>query len=406
MGKVTSLYGKTTGKIGSIVFSTSGGETIAREYNPSVANPSTMPQVNQRARMKLMSQLSASLSPVIAMTKEGLVSKRNKFTKLNFDASMAENGIAQITYENIQLTEGSIGLPSIVAVRALESGVTIQLSESAADSVSRVVYIMYRKTAEQKLQLVSSVIVNAPGGGGTFPATLPYIEGDIVLYAYGMRDTNESATANYGNLQVANAVDIARLTAVRKISSEDYQFTQTRGATLFSGESSIDDVPKGSARVFVTALGGGNVSGAGIYKIGTTVQVGAAAPSGYKFVGWRLNGSNTIISTDPIYEFVLKGMTDLIAVFEVNQSAVTYNVTVRQNQTGTDAGATVSGGGQVVAGQPTTVVATEPPSGDYEFEGWYIATSKGTSRVSSELTYTFIPKEDTIITAGWKSASM
>ena len=31
MGKVTSLYGKTTGKIGSIVFSTSGGETIARE---------------------------------------------------------------------------------------------------------------------------------------------------------------------------------------------------------------------------------------------------------------------------------------------------------------------------------------------------------------------------------------
>ena len=97
MGKVTSLYGKTMGKIGSIVFSTSGGYTIAREYNPHVSNPNTTAQVNQRARMKLMSQLSAALSPVIAMTKEGLVSKRNKFTKKNFDACYVSNGYAQIT---------------------------------------------------------------------------------------------------------------------------------------------------------------------------------------------------------------------------------------------------------------------------------------------------------------------
>lgn len=406
MAKQTSLFGKISGKIGSVVFSTSGGETISREYNPHVSNPSTMAQVNQRARLKLMSQLSASLAPVIAMTKEGLMSKRNKFTKYNFDNCYSENGVAQITYENVQLTEGSIGLPTIVATRALESGVTIQLAESAVDSVSRVVYIMYRKTAEQKLQLVASVIANAPGDGGTFPASLPYIEGDIILYAYGMRDTNESATANYGNMQVANAVDVARLTAVRKISSEDYQFTQTRGATMYSGENQIDDVPAGSARVFVTALGGGNVSGGGVYEIGTTVQVVATAPSGYSFVGWKVNGTDTIISTNATYEFTLQGLTDLVAVFEVNPSALTYIVTVRQNQTGTDAGATVSGGGEVVAGQSVTVVATPPPSGDYEFEGWYVATSQGTSRVSSELTYTFIPQENTIITAGWRSGSL
>lgn len=398
MGKVTSLYGKTTGKIGSIVFSTSGGQTIAREYNPNVSNPNTMAQVNQRARMKLMSQLSASLAPVIAMTKDGLVSKRNKFVKNNFENSYAENGIAQITYENVQLTEGSIGLPTIVATRALESGVTIQLAESASDTVSRVVYILYRKTAEQKLQLVSSVIATAPGGNGTFPATLPYTEGDIVLYAYGMRDTSESATAKYGNMLVANAVDVARLTAVRKLSAEDYQFTQTRGTTMFSGESEVTDVPEGSARVFVTALGGGVVTGAGVYEIGTTVQVGAAAQSGYAFVGWKLNGSDTIISTDALYEFTVQGMTDLIAVFEVSSSAVTYTVTVRQNTTGTEAGATVSGGGQVVAGQSTTVVATAPPSGSYDFEGWYI----GSTRVSTELSYTFIPQESVVITAGWR----
>ena len=113
MGKVTSLYGKTSGKIGSIVFSTPGGETIAREYNPHVANPNTPAQVNQRARMKLMSQLSAALAPVVVMQKEGLVSKRNKFASKNFDSCYVLNGEAQITYENVQLTEGNTSLPPI-----------------------------------------------------------------------------------------------------------------------------------------------------------------------------------------------------------------------------------------------------------------------------------------------------
>ena len=222
MAKQTSLFGKISGKIGSVVFSTSGGETISREYNPHVANPSTMAQVNQRARMKLMSQLSASLAPVIAIPKQGLVSSRNAFTKLNFDASMASNGVAQITYENVQLTNGNIGLPTLEATRAEGSGISINLAEDASKAVNHVVYILFRKTSEEKLQLVTSVIVEAAGANGTFPATLPYTEGDIVLYAYGMRDTSESASAKYGNMQVANAVDVARLTAYRNISAEDF----------------------------------------------------------------------------------------------------------------------------------------------------------------------------------------
>ncbi len=57
MAKQTSLFGKISGKLGAVVFSTSGGATISREYNPHVANPNTDAQINQRARMKLMSQL-------------------------------------------------------------------------------------------------------------------------------------------------------------------------------------------------------------------------------------------------------------------------------------------------------------------------------------------------------------
>ena len=55
-------YLKGKGKLGNIVCSTVAGETIARDYNPEVANPNTEGQVDQRARFKLMSQLSSIMA--------------------------------------------------------------------------------------------------------------------------------------------------------------------------------------------------------------------------------------------------------------------------------------------------------------------------------------------------------
>ena len=333
MGKVTSLYGKTTGKIGSIVFSTSGGETIAREYNPHVANPNTQAQVDQRARMKLMSQLSAALSPVIAMTKEGLVSRRNKFVKKNFDSSYALNGVAQISYENVQLTEGSVGLPQIKAAFVTEEGEStpyIGLATEPASNVSRVVYCIFEKTQEARLSLVTSYIVSQRNAEGLDAFYARAVElshtgaeftKEYVIYAYAMSDTSEKATARYGNLNVVSASDIATLVANRTISFEDYQFTQTRGTTIGTGSGGDTPTPVGQARVYVTALGdGGTVSGGGTFEIGTQVTVTATVNSGYSFRGWVRNGSSQILSTSLSYTFTLQGQTDLVATYEVNQS--------------------------------------------------------------------------------------
>lgn len=412
MGKVTSLYGKTTGKIGSIVFSTSGGETIAREYNPNVSNPNTTAQINQRARLKLMSQLSASLAPVIAIPKQGLVSARNAFTKKNFDLSMAENGVAQISYENVQLTNGNLGLPTLQAVRAQGSGITISLADSASSSVDRVVYILYRKTAEQKLQFVSSVIAEGAGPNGTYPATLPYTEGDIVLYAYGMRDTSESASAKYGNMQVANALDVARLTAYRAISSEDYQFTETRGATMYADQNELTPVPEGSARVFVTAFGGGSVSGAGVYEIGTQVTVVATPQSGYRFDGWRDNTTLEYVSTDASYTFTLEGQTDLVAVFTAEIPGTTVRVYARMNTEGIQAGAVVKIGNQqgqsvtanINAGDSVTVQTIPPAEGEYEFVRWIESGQNET--LSTDETYTFIAQSNIDLVAVYRQGGL
>lgn len=325
MAKQTSLFGKISGKLGAVVFSTSGGETISREYNPNVANPSTQAQVDQRARMKLMSQLSAALSPVLAMTKDGLVSKRNKFTKLNFPASYALNGVAQVTYENVQITEGNTALPALAAGAGINQDkmqMGVLFYEEPSASISRVVYCLFRKTNEGKLEYVKSAINSqrvAQGVEGFFYSqftNLPIAE--YVVFAYGMSDTSERATASYGNLNVVTASDLARLVATRAISFSDYQFTQTRAITIGSDGQAVQPEQAGKVRCYVTALGnGGSVSGGGSYDIGASVTVVATPASGYEFQYWMLNGTQQRVSTDASYTFTIQQQTDLVAVFDV-----------------------------------------------------------------------------------------
>lgn len=331
MAKQTSLFGKISGKLGAVVFSTSGGATISREYNPHVANPNTDAQINQRARMKLMSQLSACLAPVIAMQKDGLVSVRNQFVKRNFDSCYSVNGQAQISYENVQLTQGNVGLPQIKWQGVVESGtasLVTYFADEPSKTISRVVWCLFRKTEEGKLEFVSSQIINNranEGAAAYFGAIFPGISvdteqgvlaADYVIYAYGMIDASERATAQYGNLNVNTATDIADLVTNRRISYMDYQFTQTRGTSANRGTHQSTDVPAGSARVFVTALGAGTVSGGGTFQLGTSVTVTATPDTNATFVGWRNNGQQNYISRQATYTFTLNQQADLVAVFE------------------------------------------------------------------------------------------
>lgn len=326
MGKVTSLYGKTTGKIGSIVFSTSGGETIAREYNPNVANPNTQAQIDQRARMKLMSQLSASMAQSLAYTKTGLVSIRNKFVKRNFGNSYALGGIAQVSYENLQLTEGNLGLPALGVEAVVESDKRIiggGFVEEPSANIKRVVFSLYLKTDEGKLSYITSIIVSErtkSGVSGYFPFSINNMpEGDIVVFAYGMVDTSESATAHYGELHVVTGSDLARLVATRSISFSDYQFTQTRGATMGANNQPVTPSTPGQVRIFATPLGeGGSVTGSGTYEVGAKVTLQATAKAGYIFNGWLKNGTTQVLSSDNPWKFTAETQLDVVASFRVD----------------------------------------------------------------------------------------
>lgn len=398
MARINSILGKINGKVGNMVFASTGGEVIAREYNPNVSNPSTSAQVDQRAKLKLLSQIAAALAPVIVIPKEGLKSSRNLFIKKNFSSVDAEGGIAQVTYENLQITAGNAALPAIHILRSQQNGVQVYLEERCDAAVSRVVYIMYKKTSEQTLQYMQSVIAQNATSNGTFPAQLLYVEGDIVIFAYGMKDLTGKATATYSDYSVESGLDIAKLAMSRQLNLNDYQFTKTRGTTLFAGESESIEVPEGSARVFVTALGPGSVSGAGIYEIGTEVTVVATPNSGMFFRGWKANGSDLIVSVNASYTFTLNAQTDLIAVFSDTEAPAYYNVQVVNANP--DLG-TISPEGvqQVESGSSIALTATPSGSGN-TFDGWYV----NGSRVSTSAQFNYAPTGNGTITArfsGW-----
>lgn len=228
-----------TGKLADTVMSVRNGEQIARKYQPVVSNPSTPAQVATRAKMKLMSQLSAVMAPVIAIPRQGSVSSRNLFTKVNFPAASFVDNEAEITLEYVQLTKSSVGLVPIQAIRDTET-ITVSLLTPAVSAsgqissanYSRVVYAMFIKGADNKLRFIDSKVVSTPGNQYTFTAEFPLSNEECVFLAYAVRDNTEAARVAFGNLQTITAETVASLIVTRTLLESDITVTETRGITL------------------------------------------------------------------------------------------------------------------------------------------------------------------------------
>lgn len=221
---------KGVGKIENIVVSQTGGVTIARAYQPNVSNPKTDKQVDQRARLKLASQIAAAMSPVIAIPKNGLVSARNEFIKKNMDLVTALQGTAQMEIAKIQITNGSVPLPGVEA-SWMENDLLINLASNPGDSVSRVVYSIFKKTNDGQLQFYKSIVSETPTSQNNYAISEEGIVGEVAIFAYGIKDLSTAAKVKYDNYNIASGTDIAKLVSTRTMNASDYQFTKTSGST-------------------------------------------------------------------------------------------------------------------------------------------------------------------------------
>lgn len=275
--KLNGLLGTGSGKLGTSVFTTVKGTQIVRQHQPVVTNPSTKLQVAQRSRFKLVSQIAASMADVIAIPRIGLTSSRNLFIKKNMPAVRGNVEGAQVSYEKLQLTNGTAALPDIVAGRA-GGNLTLNLASNASAIVNRVIYCIFTKDSLGQLMLNTSAVVSDAGDDGDFALQITDVAGDLAIYAYGMKDTSASASATFGNYKVTNASDVATLVSNRSISSKDFIFTKTNGTTIYSGEN--ENVTVGENQVMVYLYVGAN--GEAKVKIGDENQVSVLAGKSFR----------------------------------------------------------------------------------------------------------------------------
>lgn len=85
--KLQGFVGKGTGKLGASVWAVRKGVQVVREYTNRVSNPNTRPQVVQRAKFKLLTQVSAIVRDALsyANIRQG-ESAGNVFMKRNMNA--------------------------------------------------------------------------------------------------------------------------------------------------------------------------------------------------------------------------------------------------------------------------------------------------------------------------------
>lgn len=327
--KKYSANGKGTGKLGGSVFVINHGVQIEREYNGEVSNPSTPAQVGQRARFKLASQVSAALENVIVIPRKGIQSPRNRFVQKNMPFFYGDAEGAQVTYENLQLTLGAVGIPGIKVERIEANKMTLCLTSPVLKNVAYVAYSIFRKTDEEMLQYVDSVIqeVNVDVPDAFVEVDDP--GGALVIYAYGYRLKNAKAKAKYDNYRVANARDMATLIANRRLEMSDVYFSGTRGTSLSSTDNGNVVAADNEALLYLSTNFNGTINlylenqlvvqdASGVYnvQIGKQVKlvgIGNEIGGGRAgFDGWFNNGEQTPFSTDAELQFTMDSMRDII----------------------------------------------------------------------------------------------
>lgn len=317
--KQISPLSKGSGKLGATVFAVNSGVQIAREYQPKVANPNTEAQQDTRARFKLMSQLSAVMAPVIAIKKDGLKTARNQFQSINFDIVEYTNENASINLNLVQLTKSNRSFAGFSANRTGGSAIAVELLASMAATADRVVYIAYEKQIDGTLSLLGSKVCSTPGADGKFADSLPYTAGAVVLYAYAIKDTDESVTAKFGNLIAPSAEKVAKLLVSSSENMNAVNLTKTAGLTMNEGINTADSNTSMAEMVTISLapVTVATLTGAGSYAKGSSVTLQATnIDSNWSFSGWEINGQ--IVSTQNPYTFTAMEDTAFTAYFDSN----------------------------------------------------------------------------------------
>lgn len=235
--KSTGLFGKNSGRIGGVVYSNYRGEQIVRSYQPKVSNPNTAGQVAQRAKFKLVSQVSASLKREIMMSFVPSVAKetpRNAFVKKMLKKTIYSNNTAVLPIEDIVLTNSrTSGFSSLSATQQV---IMATLSPGYTDKARvRMVFIGYYDGGEIVAYATRDVVPTASSdeNGITFMVSVqpPIVQGytnvRVLAYVY---EPDLSTGTSYEDYETLD--DEATLSELLRLFAGKVNFSATVNAPI------------------------------------------------------------------------------------------------------------------------------------------------------------------------------
>lgn len=251
MAKVFGLGGVVSGKAGAYVFRVRGGKTIMSQYNPIVSNPDTKGQSDQRAKFKLLTQLSAVLRGAYGFGTISVAKRKTKMTQANaffrknypnVQITETDGSKATINLTSLQLTDGTLPLSANV-ISTPTGGDTISVRLTGIfDYVTQVRCVVIRRmtrrlpddTEEAYYVQTFNEVQNVANNEVTFETNVPRASLDSVVYMYGY----VSSTTNRNNLgEIDSSLDsndnwLADLQVNEQTSLETAKTTATSGISI------------------------------------------------------------------------------------------------------------------------------------------------------------------------------
>lgn len=242
MAKLRGFSGGLSGKHGNTVFRQRYGETIASQYQPVVSNPNTLGQTQVRAKFKLLSQISSTLKPALAMPREGRKNSRNLFTHVNFPltsmSSVEGKNEAEINILAIQLTKSNhemLGSVSSIIYSAQVNQVEVHLtncSQYKSIGICIVAGASSVSSAIHPLRLKAFTLADVDSDG-IVAAEIPVSSNQQeTLYAliYGISEATTGSRENYAN--GSTAPNLAILESTTQANRANLIFSQTKGVAV------------------------------------------------------------------------------------------------------------------------------------------------------------------------------
>lgn len=222
--KLTSIVGTGSGRLGGSVFAVRNGQQVVRTYQPQVANPQSKSQVDQRAKLKLASQLSAALAQELyPYGREGMLSARNQFVRdlFNRGAVVMNEGEASINMASVRLTKSRVMM--LYIADPIRDGNTVTISGTVLpDFIGKILgvrAVAVGKSGLNEPYVAASQVMNVTAAGvvsGTLSlgSSVP-----VQVYVYAYVPNSTEMIARYGSItmETVNAAELA--TSVAEVPS-------------------------------------------------------------------------------------------------------------------------------------------------------------------------------------------